>query len=358
MFATRVPVLLLLFASALPTWAQPLVDDRKITLTTADAVTARRLALIKYIWGPAGFPLGELPTRTANIPSPVDGLADLRRVDELRVDMEAGEFGIAYHFIANQPNNRVVVLQNGHGCSFNEPPETPGHPSVGLRRAIAEFLTNGFSVLAVFMPRGSPHDCRYRTHDEMFRIQVSSGNPIKFFLEPTAVFLNYLAQRSQSDDFPSYGEYNMVGLSGGGWATTLYAAIDPTIVSSFSVAGSLPLYLRTGSSIGDREQTDAPLYKLAGYPDLYVMGSAGQGRREVQILNRRDSCCFGAAQYDSAAKGASYDDALHSYASRVQQAVTQIGSGEFRLVIDESADRHMFSRNALVNIVLADLAAG
>lgn len=217
-FAARVSALILLAASVLPVCAQPLVDDRQITLTTAASVAARRAALINYVWGPAGFPSSRLPTRSANIRSPVDGLANVRRVDELRAAMEAGESSIAYHFIPTKPNNRVVVLQNGHGCTFNEQPEKPGGPpNSGLRRAISELLAEGFAVLAVFMPRSDPQDCRYTTHAEMFSIQLSSGNPVKFFLEPTAVFMNYLEQCSGVDDFPSYREYDMAGLSGGGW---------------------------------------------------------------------------------------------------------------------------------------------
>ena len=36
----------------------------------------------------------------------------------------------------------------------------------------------------------------------------------------------------------------MIGISGGGWTTTVYPAIDTRISESFSVAGSLPLSLR------------------------------------------------------------------------------------------------------------------
>jgi hypothetical protein len=64
----------------------------------------------------------------------------------------------------------------------------------------------------------------------------------------------------------------MIGLSGGGWTTTLYAAIDPRVRLSFPVAGTLPEYLRVGRP-GAREQFYPDLYKIANYLDLYVMGS-------------------------------------------------------------------------------------
>src|ERR1041385_7687309 len=91
----------------------------------------------------------------------------------------------------------------------------------------------------------------------------------------------------------------MVGLSGGGWTTTLYAAIDPRIRKSFPVAGSIPLYLYSDHYQTDAEQSRPELYSLAGYPDLYVLGSSGIGRKQVQILNHSDSCCFGSLQHDA-----------------------------------------------------------
>ena len=102
---------------------------------------------------------------------------------------------------------------------------------------------------------------------QMFDIPIKSGNQLKFFLEPVAVSLNYLK--------PRYKEVNMAGLSGGGWTATLYAAVDPTIRYSFPVAGSIPLYLRTGGSVGDKEQYLEEFYRIAGYPDLYVLGAYG-----------------------------------------------------------------------------------
>jgi hypothetical protein len=91
----------------------------------------------------------------------------------------------------------------------------------------------------------------------------------------------------------------MIGLSGGGWTTTVYAAIDPRVTRSHPVAGSLPFSLRGAapnvtSSVGDREQRRDTLpgfYGAAAYLDLYVMAATGPGRRQLQILNRFDPCC-------------------------------------------------------------------
>src|SRR5262245_4090580 len=143
----------------------------------------------------------------------------------------------------------------------------------------------------------------------------------------------------------------MIGLSGGGWTTTVYAAIDPTIRLSLPVAGTIPLWLRSGGSVGDTEQTLSSFYQIAGYPDLYVLGSYGTGRKQVQILNRRDDCCFGERQHQGKA---SYDDAVREYERQVRLALVKLG-GAFRLEIDEAAPSHMISWNALVNTILAEL---
>lgn len=66
----------------------------------------------------------------------------------------------------------------------------------------------------------------------MFPGSVATGSPIKFFLEPTAETLNYLKAQG-------YADFAMTGLSGGGWTTMLYSAIDPTIRQSFPVGRCL-----------------------------------------------------------------------------------------------------------------------
>jgi hypothetical protein len=147
----------------------------------------------------------------------------------------------------------------------------------------------------------------------------------------------------------------MTGLSGGGWTTTLYAAVDPTIRCSFPIAGTIPLYLRTRGSVGDREQYEQTFYRIAGYPDLYLLGASGRGRKQIQILNRRDDCCFGEAQHDPQALGMSYPDAIRQYEATVAQAVKEAGRGMFRVEIDEAAPSHMISHHAINEILIPEL---
>ena len=56
---------------------------------------------------------------------------------------------------------------------------------------------------------------------------------LRFFLEPVWLTINYAQTLG-------YKNIVMAGLSGGGWTTTMMAAIDPRIGLSFPVAGSMP----------------------------------------------------------------------------------------------------------------------
>ena len=345
------PALLALSAlcSSLPAGrAAPLIDDRAITITNATEVARKRQALIQYLWGADGFPGKQLPTLVlTNVASPVQQLPRLERVDEFRFDQAPGLQGLAYHFIARRPNRQLVIVHHGHGCTLDDDP-SPDDKGYGLQRTIAALLGEGYGVLGVFMPHMRPGDCTGQ-HDAMLQMKTT-GSPIKYFLEPVALSLNYLKAHSRADR--SYRAFHMVGLSGGGWTTTVYAAIDPRIQCSFPVAGTIPLYLRSGGSVGDREQFEPSFYGIAGYPDLYILSAHGPGRQQAQILVQRDDCCFGAAQHDSKSAGLPYSEAMRDYARQVSATLGGIGRGTFRLEVDESAPSHMISHHAIRDIIL------
>jgi hypothetical protein len=171
---------------------------------------------------------------------------------------------------------------------------------------------------------------------------------LRFFLEPEIVSLNYLLKTTD------YLNVNMVGLSGGGWTTNLLAAIDDRISYSFSVAGSMPLYYRSGGSMGDVEQFLPELYRdVAGYPDLYVLGSYGKDRKQVQILNRHDDCCFGQKQHDP---NRNYDNDLKTFETAVQKKLKAMkAENHYYLVIDETSPSHQISGFALNKVILKEL---
>jgi hypothetical protein len=332
--------------------AVELVNDRAITIHSAADVAAKRRALIDHVWGADGFPDKRLPDKVTQVESPVRQLDALERVADLRIEMAPGLQGQAFYFIPKRPNGELVVVHHGHGCTLDDDP-SPNDVGYGLQRTIAALLREGYGVLGVFMPHKRPGDCS-GNHDAMFLLKTT-GNPMRYFLEPTAISLNYAKSLRGADQSPLYRAFHMAGLSGGGWTTTVYAAIDPTIRCSFPVAGTIPLYLRSRGSVGDREQYDADFYRIAGYPDLYILGSHGKGRKQVQILGRKDDCCFGQAQHDPKTTGMEYDDAMREYETRVQAALREVGDAAFRLEIDETAPSHMISHHAIEDVILPEL---
>ena len=70
----------------------------------------------------------------------------------------------------------------------------------------------------------------FNTHF-LWRQGVATG---RFFVEPVILTINYAKQ------VLGYKRVVMMGLSGGGWTTTMAAALDPRIELSIPVAGSIP----------------------------------------------------------------------------------------------------------------------
>ena len=60
---------------------------------------------------------------------------------------------------------------------------------------------------------------------------------LRYFLEPAYLTVNYAKAHG-------YEWVGIAGLSGGGWSTTVAAAIDKRIDASFPIAGSTPCALR------------------------------------------------------------------------------------------------------------------
>lgn len=375
-----------------------LVDDSEIGITSVQDLEQTRVQLYQYIWGQASLPTNPDVAVFPNVSSPIgcsDGVLD--HVDRLRIDMGptvAGGtvYGEAWHFVpAATPlvhrRNRLVIVHNGHmapdAChdTFADGEDglhmVAGRAYMGLQMTTNALLADGYDVLAVVMPNFTTEQCS-GYHGIFFTPEAAppTGSGMRYFLDPTLRSLNYVLSQHAFEDV------SMTGLSGGGWTTTVYAALDPRIKASFPVAGSIPLYLRVGSkttattrqfyngilpgqpvddpsarggcgnNLGDAEQSIADLYGIAGYPDLYVMGAYGPGREQVQILNRRDTCCFGQAQHHDPA---SYDSDLRDYERKVRATLHGLGSGDFRVQIDEASTIHQISRDAVHDVILAEL---
>lgn len=161
-------------------------------------------------------------------------------------------------------NTKLMIFHAGH-----EQDAFGANVGAGL---INYAIPLGWDVLAINMPTGD--HSRFAVYE----------NPLRAFMTPIAEALNYALMQK------SYAEITMTGISGGGWSTVLYSAMDERITRSVPVAGSWPWYLRTSpQDIGDYEQTLPGL--STSYLDLYAL-AASDGREQLQIFYDQDPCCF------------------------------------------------------------------
>lgn len=238
--------------------------------------------------------------------------------------MPSGITTRAYYLRAEPFEGCFLAYHFGHD---EDPAET------GAVELIQRAHGGGCDVLVLTMPlmHGNPRPVvetefgpvRFTDH-AAFALLPETGEfrPLRNFLETAALGLNFAHQERGSFDLVA-----MAGLSGGGWTTTIYAALDPRIHVSFPVAGSLPLALRGEQAyIGDWEQTLPSLYRLASYLDFYALATYPK-RHQVQMLNRHDSCCMRGSE------------AATQFEPKVARAAESWG-GSFRLSIDDEITHH------------------
>jgi pimeloyl-ACP methyl ester carboxylesterase len=192
--------------------------------------------------------------------------------------------------------NIPIIYHTGHGFGMLQEDLFVNYaiPDEVHIKVIDFFLSKGFDVIGIDMPfYGANKHPAFVTengitmpmygHNDFFNLE----HPFYYFLAPIKSVIDYL-QREKG-----YNQFVMLGLSGGGWTTTVYSAMDPRISLSFPVAGSIPVPLRTAlRDLGDLEQYFPGFYDRFNYSTLYYMAASGQGRRQVQVLNKYDHCCF------------------------------------------------------------------
>lgn len=307
------------------------------TIQTVSDVAKKREALINFLWGGSSLP-DSLPAEVVKAVADerYADLAALDEIDKLVVRMEYGLESVIYYFHPTVPNGEVMLFHQGHRGDF--------HLS---KHQINAFLERGYSVVAFSMPLLGMNNrpviqlprfgnLKLIDHDNMKFLQPATGHPLQYFVEPVVVAINYLLA-SKPDTTISF-----TGISGGAWTATIVAAIDSRVTSSFPVAGSYPMYLRSNSrrDWGDYEQTVPEFYRIANYLELYTLGAAGPGRLQLQILNQLDPCCFAGPKWET-------------YASHVEARVTELGSGTFRLFMDDTHMEHQISDVAMDQIIQA-----
>ena len=310
-------------------------------VTPAD-VERIRGELIEYIWKAPMLPtaLPEVETGVANPFPELAQLTDLKRIDRLTVAVD-GFVSRMFLFIPTDARRRLVIFHQGH---------TDSVAGANGAETVTFLLAHRYPVLIVHMPlyglNSAPVARGFTFHDRMFDRETPTLSPFKYFLEPIVQAVNY------AERVLRVWRLYMVGISGGGWTTVLAAAVDPRIDVSFPVAGSLPLYLRRPEDPclkpgdhGDREQYHPGLYGIADYLDLYILGSYGRGRGQLQVVNQFDDCCFGGLRY-------------LTYRDIVQNVVAGLQRGSYNVFLDSSHRSHLISRHTLEDAIYPVLRHG
>ena len=319
---------------------QPDIDSL-IKIYDQSDINEKRNFLTEVFWNvgsttfkriPVGYIL--VPEVESNISdSRYDNFQNLKRIDRLTVEMEYGINSISYLFIPEKSNEKLILYHQGHDGDF-----------ILGKNTIQFFLDRNFTVLASTMPLVGMNNqpiveidglgkMKLISHEQLRLLEANNFNPMKLFLDPIRINLNFIEMEYD------FKQYSMIGLSGGGWTTVIYSAIDERISDSFSVAGSMPFYLRVNDrDIGDYEQTNIDLYQNVNYLELYVLSAYGEGRKHIQIFNKNDPCCFSGNGYET-------------YEFIIKDKISQLGNGDFQVFVDDTHNEHKISDTSLEYII-------
>lgn len=287
-----------------------------------DLTTVRNKLLVD-LFGSAAVPSEE--GTLSSVSSPVAGLSDLDTCEKITMSSFASRPRV---WTPTSPNNDLVILHQGHSGTYND---------LDYNQVLQQLLTAGYTVCGMVMPNGD--DEITSGSGGLSGDHSTAMDPLNEFIGPIPVAINTLE-----------GEVNnihMMGLSGGGWTTTMAAAADVRISNSYPIAGSLPLTVPVGANDGawgrDWEQRIDLRGLRVNYLDCYILGSCPAGRRQKQILHDDDDCCFDLLAYQ---KG-------YPYAADIVAAAAELG-GDYDLVW-RSKTVHEFDTTIVSEEILTEI---
>ena len=308
--------------------------DSLIKINNESDVDEKKNHLIEFFWNVESLDRvkysGQLPQVEFDISdSRYDNFQNLKRIDKLTVEMEYGINSVSYLLVPEESNKKLILYHHGHDGDFILGKDT-----------IQFFLERNFTVLAMTMPligmNSQPiveidgfGEMNLISHEQFRLLEKNKFNPMKLFIHPIQVSLNFLEKEY------NFKRYSIIGISGGGWTGLVYSAIDDRISDSFSVASSVPFYLKVEQrDMGDYEQMNIDLYKITNYLELYVLAAYGDDRKHIQIFNKNDSCCYSGNGYES-------------YEFFIKDKLVKLGKGSFEIFIDDTHYGHKISESTL-----------
>lgn len=179
---------------------------------------------------------------------------------------------------------RYGIYHEGHG----------GAAVVIGAETIDWLLERGWHVIAVDMPLLGVNAVdavpQLQAHGQFDSVDSGASSPLRHFVMPLQALVDAVVVRSG----PANPEVLLMGRSGGGWASYLYAAVDPRVDIAVSIAGGRPISERLdalwgASELGDYEQNAPHLYNAVAHEHLMLTaGSKGS----FHLFNLWDGCCF------------------------------------------------------------------
>jgi len=306
--------------------------DSLILINSENDVIKKTEALSNFIWNDQVPYSSTILVDENIIDERYQNLSNLKSIYKLDISMEYDVHSIAYLFLPENSNDKLIIYHQGHGGDFILGKDT-----------IDFFLDKDYTVLAFSMPLLGMNNqpiidldhfgkIKFTNHKHLHFLESSEFSPVKFFIEPIGVSLNYL------DNNFDFNSYYMMGISGGGWTTVLFSAIDDRISQSYSVAGTIPIFMRSDSkNIGDYEQIIPELYAITNYLELYILNSYGDDRIHVQIFNNNDPCCFSG-------------NISGIYDHKINERLIKLDKGNFFLYIDDTHNEHKISEYSRILI--------
>ena len=306
----------------------PETDVSNLISINQKNIDSLKKELTNIIFGHSSLPDSQPDTVYRITDDAYNDLENLDYIEQFEIIQKHNIQSIGYIFHPKISNNRLMFYHQGHVGGFY----------LG-KKTLKQFVKEGFTVYAFSMPLIGTNNQPIVDIDKLGTIQLTRHqqlryfeNPIQYFINPVITMINYSSNKK-------FDDIAMVGFSGGGWTTTLVAAMDSRINYSFPVSGSIPLFIsiKTDNIPVHFEGMYEKLYTKINYLDMYVLGAVGVNRSQTQILTEFDPCCF-EGRYSK------------YYFYEVKYVVDQFNHGKFDIFIDNSHREHKMSETAIMKI--------
>ena len=242
------------------------------------APAATRAAARRKLWRPAPRmrASGMETLAAAKAPALVEKFA----AEVLVVDITPRLASRIVRLRAPRPHGRTAIYHEGH---------TGAGIDAGWR-TVEFLLERGWHVCCVDMllcgsnlPDRGSGICG---HNDLWQLDPADAcAPLAAMVAPLRSLVDQLERESSTSPV-------LVGRSGGGMMSYLYAALDERIGGCVSLAGGVPLSQRlelASTDLGDYEQFAPDFFDLVRHEDLMI---AAADRRLLLVYNTHDSDCF------------------------------------------------------------------